>query len=144
MSHKKNITAQILALMLTVGGFINPPSVWAQYGFTGIRNEAIGDLGNSPVEAAAGTTFITYLVFIWNAIISVGALAVLLFFIWGAIEWISAGGDAAKVSKARDRIIQSIIGLVLLVGSFVIVGFISNLFFGDNFDILRPTVILPG
>ena len=68
---------------------------------------------------------------------------VLIYFLWGGIEWITAGGDTAKVQKARDRITQSIIGLVILVASFVIIGFISELFFGSDFNLLEITIPTP-
>jgi len=102
----------------------------------GLTNPVIGNLGNSPTQAAAGVTFLTYFVFLWRAIISIGGLFVLLYFIWGAIEWINAGGDSGKITKARDRITQSMVGLIILVFSFVIIGFLGELFFGDNFNIL--------
>lgn len=64
-------------------------------------------------------------------------------FLWGAIEWITAGGDSGKVGKARDKITQAIIGLVILVGSFVIIGFIGRVFFGGDFDLLNLTIPTP-
>ncbi len=55
----------------------------------------------------------------------------------GSIEWISAGADVAIVEKARRRITQAMIGLLVLVSSFVIIEFVSQLFFGDEFSILN-------
>ena len=90
------------------------------------------------IEAAKnGSAFVGYFIDIWNAFITIGAIMVLINFLWGALEWITAGGDSSKVEKGRNRITQSMIGLLILVSSFVIIGFISNLFFGDKFDILK-------
>ena len=75
--------------------------------------------------------------------ISMGAIFVLIYFIWGAIEWISSGGDKGKVENARNRITQSVIGLIVLVGSYVIIGFIGKIFFGDTFNVLQITVPEP-
>ena len=111
---------------------------------TGIVNPSIGNLGGNQAggvqEASEGGTFLKYFVLLWQAFINMGALAVIIMFLWGAIEWISAGGDSGKVTKARDRITQAFIGLVLLVGSFVIISYLGKVFFGDNFDILRFTL----
>ena len=88
--------------------------------------------------ASTGTAFVTYFIYIWNTLMVVGGLIVLLFFIQAAIEWITAGGDSGKIQKARDRMIQSTIGLIILVFSFVIVSFVSNLLFaGVGFNILN-------
>ncbi|MDQ3008381.1 MAG: hypothetical protein M3Q81_02180 [bacterium] len=105
-----------------------------------IQNEAIGALGTNEAGARSGVTFFTYFIYLWNAIITIGGFFVVLNFVWGAIEWIASGGDQAKVSKGRDRITQSIIGLIILVGSFVIIGFISQLFFGESFNLLRVNI----
>ncbi len=103
-----------------------------------ITNPAIGSLGNNPPEASSGTTFVNYFIYLWNVAMVVGGLIVLLFFIQAAIEWITAGGDSGKIQKARDRMTQSVIGLFILVFSFVIINFISSLLFGGTgFSILN-------
>lgn len=104
-----------------------------------ITNPVISEeLGGNPVEAQAGFTFVRYFVSLWRAIMSIGSLIVLIYFLWAAIEWITAGGDAGKVGKARDKITQSIIGLIVLVSSTLIIAFISRVFFGPAFNILQP------
>jgi len=103
-----------------------------------IVNKAVPEaLGSRPDEAAAGVTFVSYFVSLWRAIMVVGALIVFFYFIWGAIEWIVAGGDSGKLNKARDRMVQSVIGLIILVSSATIIGFIGRVFFGPEFDLLR-------
>jgi ascorbate-specific PTS system EIIC-type component UlaA len=96
--------------------------------------------GSGSEEAASGSTFAEYFVFFWNALISIGAIMVLVFFVWGAIEWISSGGDKGKVENARNRITQAVIGLIILVGSYAIIGFIGEIFFGDTFSILQINI----
>lgn len=128
---KKTALLLIITLCLLTTG-VTP--VMAQGGIT---NPAIGNLGNDPSAASSGTTFEAYFITLWQALISVGGLLVLVYFLWGGIEWISAGGDSGKVQKARDRITQAIIGLVVLVGAFAIITWISQIFFGDDFNILR-------
>lgn len=106
-----------------------------------ITNPVISEeLGGNAAEASAGLTFVRYFVSLWRAIMSVGALLVLVYFLWAAIEWITAGGDSGKVGKARDKITQSILGLIILVSSTLIIGFISRLFFGSAFNILSPNL----
>lgn len=51
----------------------------------------------------------------------VGGIGALIFFLWGAVEWIFSGGDKEKVAAARKRITNSLIGLALLSLAFVIV-----------------------
>lgn len=105
-----------------------------------ITNPTIGDLGDRPDDASSGALFVEYFIYLWNALMVVGGIIVLFFFIQAAIEWITAGGDSAKIVKARERMLQSTIGLFILVFSFVIVNFISALLFGDSFNILDLTL----
>lgn len=107
--------------------------------FTGITNPSINErFGANPNAAKSGSIFVTYFIYIWNAAMVVGGIIVLFYFIQGSIEWITAGGDSAKIQKARDRLIQSILGLFILIFSFVIINYISSLLFGaTGFDILK-------
>ena len=51
-----------------------------------------------------------------NFVMVLGALLVFVYLIWGGIEWITAGGDKGKIEKAKEKITQSIIGLIVLAG----------------------------
>ena len=105
-----------------------------------ITNPAIGTLGDDLAGAESGSLFTSYFLRMWNSLITVGALLVIVYFLWGAISWITAGDDSGKIGKARDKMVQSVIGLILLVSSFAVIGFISNIFFGTSpgdFDILN-------
>jgi hypothetical protein len=109
----------------------------------GITNPAIGTWGQSPAEAKSGATFNVFLVHFWNVLIQVGALAVLLYFLWGAIEWVTSAGEKGKLESARNRMLHAAIGLLILVGSLVLIGFISFLLFGTEFNILKPVFPTP-
>lgn len=119
-------------------------AISASNAYAQIKNPAVkGDLGGHGgdvvVEAAeSGKIFTNYFVQLWQAIIALGGLAVLLYFVWGAIQWITAGGDSSKIEKARNMIMQAVIGMIILVASFTIIGVISSVFFGDSFNLLAP------
>ena len=112
----------------------------ASYSFAlnGITNPGIDvRFGGSPCRAASGSIFADFFVFAWRALIFVGALAVLLNLVTATFHWITAGGNAGEVTKARQQMINAIIGIMLLVGSFIIVGYIGNLF---GFNLLNFNV----
>jgi hypothetical protein len=96
-------------------------------------------LGDDAAKASSGVTFVTYFVLLWRAMINIGALMVLIYFAWGAIDWIAAGGDKGKIETARNKITNAIIGIIVLVSSFTIIGFFSNLVFGSDFNLLKLT-----
>lgn len=102
-----------------------------------IINPSIGEWGEVD-GASGGGLFARYFITMWNSVISVGAIAVLIYFIWGAVEWITSAGDSAKLQGARNKMLHAFIGLFLLVTAYTIIGFVSGLLFGENFNILRP------
>lgn len=52
--------------------------------------------------------------------LTVAVLLVLVMLIIGAYEWITSGGDKEAVAKARNRIINALVGLVVLAVAFAI------------------------
>lgn len=68
-------------------------------------------------------------------IIILGALGVataLIFLIWGAIKWITSSGDKEKLQSARATITYSIIGLIIVLLSAVIIGFVGRVLNGKD------------
>jgi len=50
-----------------------------------------------------------------------GGLAVLVFLLWGAFDWITSGGDKEKIAGARRKIINALIGLALMaLAAFIV------------------------
>ena len=108
-----------------------------------IENPVIGDLGT--VDGAKdGSKFVDYVVYLWKVAINLGGLSVIVYFLLGAFEWITSEGDSGKLEKARSKIMNAVIGLVLLVSSFVLLNFLSKALFKEEFNILElnfPTSI---
>jgi hypothetical protein len=120
-----------------IGGKCTDTSgVGAGSGLKGITNPAIDKtLGGDADAANNGKTFAFYFVYVWRALIFIGGIMVLIYFLWGAIDWIAAQGEAGKVQKARDKITGSLMGFLVLLGSFVIIEFIGKIF---KIDLLNP------
>lgn len=56
----------------------------------------------------------------------------LIFLIVGGIQWISSGGDKAKVQGARNRITYAIIGLIVAFLAFAIINLVGYFFKIDS------------
>lgn len=50
----------------------------------------------------------------------VGALFFLMF-VWGGFQWFSAGGDESKVKKARQTLANAVIGMIIVMGAYILV-----------------------
>ena len=73
------------------------------------------------------SSFSDMLTNIMNIVITIGVIAVLLYLIWGGIEWITSGGDKGKTESARNKITSAVIGLVILVSAWAIMLFVQQL-----------------
>lgn len=103
-----------------------------------ITNPAIGALGTDVAKAESGSTFTGYFITLWRSLILVGVLILLFNLLSGGLDWILAGGESGKIQKAREKMVQSVIGMVVLASSFAAISYLSQLFF--NFDLLNLTI----
>lgn len=54
---------------------------------------------------------------IMSVAMTIAAILVLVFLVWGAIEWITSGGDKGKIEGARNKISNAVIGLIILAAT---------------------------
>jgi len=63
--------------------------------------------------------------------------------ILAGFQYMSAGGDSKQLTAAWAKIWQSLVGLVIIVGSFAIAALIGGIIFGDPMYILNPQIYGP-
>ncbi len=73
--------------------------------------------------------------FLITLLFVVGIIIALAFLIYGGIKWIISGGDKAAVDAARKHIVAAIIGLVIVSTAFVILNFVFQILFGQQFSL---------
>lgn len=84
-----------------------------------------------------------FLNFFLRIVVVASALLTFFYLIWGALEWITSGGDKGNIERARSKMIAAVIGLVLVSASLAIYLLVLQ-FFGigsinDLFSLLRPS-----
>lgn len=96
-----------------------------------IADFTIGQPPNSGIRAAdnpnANNTISAIVTNAIAIIFTIAAVAFVFMIIWGAFEWIISAGDKEKVAKARNRLTNAIIGIVLLALAFVIINTIGQI-----------------
>lgn len=75
-----------------------------------------------------------------NIAIIIGGIILLIYFVWGGIQWMVSHGDKANVEKARSTITHAVIGLVIVASSWAL-WIIALNFFGITGDICNKTDI---
>ena len=97
-------------------------------------NEVIGTTDYDPEDGAAG--FGALMGQILRIVVTVAGLILFIYLLWGGLGWITAGGDKSKVEAARNRITQSIIGMIVLAGTIAIFAIMQSAL---NFEIFTFT-----
>ena len=106
-------------------GQVTPPKALSQY-------------GSDPAQAIGG------LVERIIQLLIIGAgLYALINFILAGYSFMSAGGDAKKIEAAWAKIWQTILGLAIAAGAFVLAAIFGQLIFGDPTFILHPRITTP-
>ena len=98
---------------------------------------SLGSGGNEAGPAAVGA-FIGSIV----GILIIGAFVLaFVYLLLGGYDWITSGGDKAKLQAARDRITNAIIGLIVVAAAWAVMMLVSG-FVGVDFpNIPIPTVV---
>lgn len=87
---------------------------------TGGQVDTLGVGGNRSVPEIVGRVINFFLSFL-------GVVALVLI-IYGGFLWMTARGDTEQVKKARDLLVQAVIGLIIILSAYALANFvISNI-----------------
>lgn len=113
---------------------------------TGLGGELKGT-GPLGLQGKNPTDVFTLFPNVISTIIGVLTASAILWFIFqfiiGAYGWLAAGGDQKAVETARSRIMNAVIGLVLVVSALVIITVIGSIL-GINILNLGSTIVILG
>ena len=113
--------------MIAIFGQITPPAPFVTGKYGGLTEGGlIGFLNN-----------------IIRILIVIGGLWAFLNIILAGYGFLGGGSDPKKVAESWQKIWQSLIGLLFIVGSFVLAAIIGFLLFGDPTAILKPNIYGP-
>lgn len=105
-------TSQTLLQTAPWGGTVRPP----------------GPVFGNPVEGISQIA-----IFGIRMVLVVAMVMVLVYLLWGAFDWITGGGDQEKIDKARQKITNAILGIIIMVASLGLFMVVT----GDVLGIIR-------
>jgi len=114
----------LILLLCTTFIFVGVETVSAQtYNFasnSGLEQTSVG----AGYDTASSTPLTSYVSKIITALLSVLGVIFLAFTIYGGIMWMTATGNEERVKKARELIVESIIGVIIVLAAYAISYFV--------------------
>ena len=65
---------------------------------------------------------------VFNLALVLSGVAVFLYLIWAGYNWLTAGGDKAKVEEARGRITNALIGIAIVASAWAFFRIVDRFF----------------
>ncbi|MFA6018167.1 MAG: pilin [Patescibacteria group bacterium] len=120
MKKLKNLLVGVALLALPLGAALRVPLAYAAPNLMGnledVNSDA--DLGSEDLTATIGKLI--------AAMLSVLGVIFLLLIIYAGFTWMTAQGDPKAVDKAKDILIRSVVGLIILLSAYAISTFVIN------------------
>lgn len=109
--------------------------------FSGVENPLAEGYGGLNMAGGGLAGFISNLL---TFISLIAGLLALLNLVLGGLAHITSEGKPENLEKARRQIYMSLVGLIIIAGSYAIIAVIGQLFFTDSSFFLNPTIQGPG
>ena len=77
-------------------------------------------------------TFSVLLGSLIRLIFFIAGLFALVYLLLGGFEWVRSGGDEKKIEQARAKIVNAVIGLVVMIAVLSLVVFLEQVIFGGK------------
>lgn len=105
----------------------------------------VGTISNPLTGYGSVETGLTaFLSNILRLIFVVAGMYALVNLIIAGFEYMTAAGDAKKLTSAWSRIWQTLLGLAIIAGSFVLAAIFGYILFGNPMFMLSPAIYGPG
>lgn len=117
---------QILATIITLGTLLSGVMLVQPAGAApvDILNNPQSCQGNTSICGDSGDGVFGLIKTIINVLLIVGSVVAVIMIIVGGITYTTSAGDPAKVKKAKDTVLYSIVGLVVSILAFSVVNFV--------------------
>ncbi|OGK29479.1 hypothetical protein A3D06_00025 [Candidatus Roizmanbacteria bacterium RIFCSPHIGHO2_02_FULL_40_9] len=131
MSIKKLIVPTTMFLLLASSAFAGDAAVQINTGTLGFAIPTFSDL----------LTFLVKFFFV------IAGLAALFFLLWGALSWVTSGGDKDNVAAARGKIVSALVGVLVIIATLTVIWsleqivFKGKLCFGISCPLNLPTLL---
>ena len=127
----KRITHYIKTILITAG-LIALPLATTPVSAVDVFSGGCGATGGSGALCGAATsgneTFQKLMQKVINTILLVLGIIAVIMIVVGGIRYVTSNGDSSQISSAKDTILYAVIGLIVAIMAYAIVGFVISRF----------------
>lgn len=58
-------------------------------------------------------------------IVAIAGLSAFVMLVWGGVQWLTSAGNPTKITEAKDRMTSALLGLLIILGSWLILQVIN-------------------
>lgn len=81
--------------------------------------------GAPDINLEANRTLGGIIAWVYTLVIGISGLAAFVMIVWGGVQWMTSAGSPTRTSDAKDRIQKALLGLLLVLSSFLILQVIN-------------------
>ncbi len=83
------------------------------------------DLNCEDSQVQCGQDLNQLVAWFYYFIVGIAGLAAFTMLVWGGFQWLTSAGNPARITDARDRIFKALLGLLLILASWLILQVIN-------------------
>ncbi len=114
------------------------PTLIAQFG-NGFDTTGMPYAANVDTQEGALTNFELIISNFIGFMTMLAGIFFVIYFVIAAFNWITSGGDTGKLQNSRDRMLHGVLGIIIVVASYAIVGLIGTIV---GLNILQPAAVI--
>jgi len=128
---KKIILTKYFLSFILIGGILGALPTLAlglKDGFTTESSSSLSTFAGKSGYTDATKTPEDYIGMLLTGLFSVLGVIAIALLIYSGFTWMTARGNEAKVAKAKENLIDVIIGLIFIIGSYALTTFLLKIF----------------
>ena len=127
--NTSNLYAKIIPTPQPIEGQTN-------YNIGPIKLDNVYNFETDPTTLGSANALDVYFSVIISTFTVLSGILLLLYFVFGAVSWVTSRGDADALEKARSQMLNAILGFILGVVAWFFVKLIGDIL---GIDVVNPT-----
>ncbi len=128
MLNPKKITKYLLAIIITASFLINTPALAFSFKDSFNKEGSLSTLAQQSGYEKDPIAVEGYVGIILTAFFSLLGIIAIALIIYSGFTWMTARGNEAQVTKAKDNLFTVIIGLIFIIGGYALTIFLLRIF----------------